>query len=87
MCTQSASKGFFDKTSNKERVRVRDGRHWRLHKGTYFVQFDWKTNGPAAGAPRYTREQMYRVLRDLIFAGGRVYAAMHKVTVLCEISR
>lgn len=61
---------------------VHDGRRWRLHKGTYFVQFDWQTEGPAAGTPRYTKEQMNRVLRDLVASGGRVYAAMHKVTAL-----
>lgn len=63
---------------------MHDGRQWRLHNGIYMAQFNWKTNSPAAGAPRYTMEQMKRVLRDLVVAGGTVYAAMHKVTVLSK---
>jgi len=63
---------------------MHDGRAWYLFKGTYFARLNWKTKGPAPGAPRYTEKQMQHVLRDLVVGGGTVRAAMHKVTVLCK---
>lgn len=84
MYMQSFREGFFARTSNREHILVRDGRNWVLYNGTYYAQFDWKTEAPVVGAPRYTQEQMNRVLKDLVVGGGTVFAARHKVAVLSE---
>ena len=83
MCTQSATGDFFDETSTDQCIRVHDGRQWRWHNDKYWVQFNWKTNSPAAGMRRFSKRQTNRILQELI-AGGTVHSAIRKVTVLFQ---